>query len=341
MDFGLGTLIGSGISAITGLISGNQQNRTNLQIARETNEAQKELAQYQADRNLELWNLNNEYNTPASQMQRYKDAGLNPNLMYGQGSSGNSSSPAEGYKAPTLVRPTVDYGYIASSAQTLMNGLQQAASIKKTQAETENIYQNTANLQVDNKLKELHAIYQGLVNSKTSDEAKVWKSLLQARVSNLGSSTDLNISNTLTNDALRPLVVQQKQAEIENLALRNKDIKFIVEKLNPLKRQELIHRIANYAAQTELYKMNSWLSETSASLNLEKAVTEQHTRENIDANTSLVNQKKLTEHQTQELLRQRLHIKQYLLDNGVNIESSNLFERWLYGITHHINSFDY
>lgn len=34
--------------------------------------------------NLELWNLQNEYNSPASQMKRFQDAGLNPNLIYGQ-----------------------------------------------------------------------------------------------------------------------------------------------------------------------------------------------------------------------------------------------------------------
>lgn len=34
--------------------------------------------------NLELWNLQNEYNTPAAQMKRFQDAGLNPNLIYSQ-----------------------------------------------------------------------------------------------------------------------------------------------------------------------------------------------------------------------------------------------------------------
>lgn len=40
-----------------------------------------------------FWNMNNQYNTPANQIQRFKDAGLNPHLIYGQGSAGNSSSP--------------------------------------------------------------------------------------------------------------------------------------------------------------------------------------------------------------------------------------------------------
>lgn len=44
------------------------------------------LEQYQKERvdALADWNRTNEYNSPSSQMARYRDAGLNPNLIYGQ-----------------------------------------------------------------------------------------------------------------------------------------------------------------------------------------------------------------------------------------------------------------
>lgn len=41
---------------------------------------------------LQNWNMQNEYNTPKNQMLRYKDANLNPNLIYGQT---NTSSPIQ------------------------------------------------------------------------------------------------------------------------------------------------------------------------------------------------------------------------------------------------------
>lgn len=50
------------------------------------------------DDQLRLWELMNEYNSPAEQMKRFTEAGLNPNLVYSQGSSGNASSAA-GYNA--------------------------------------------------------------------------------------------------------------------------------------------------------------------------------------------------------------------------------------------------
>lgn len=46
----------------------------------------------------ELIDYQNQYNTPANQMQRFADAGLNPNLVYGLGSNGNQ--PASGSIAP-------------------------------------------------------------------------------------------------------------------------------------------------------------------------------------------------------------------------------------------------
>lgn len=64
----------------------------------------KKLQQQQNEYNLNMWNLQNEYNSPSAQMRRYEEAGLNPALMYGQVSSGNASSaPVQGVpKAPEL-----------------------------------------------------------------------------------------------------------------------------------------------------------------------------------------------------------------------------------------------
>ena len=52
--------------------------------------AQKRAATTAYKRQKEFWNMQNAYNTPKAQMQRLKDAGLNPALMYGQGNTGNA-----------------------------------------------------------------------------------------------------------------------------------------------------------------------------------------------------------------------------------------------------------
>lgn len=102
-------IIGGALSALGGLFgikSGSDANKTNLQIARETNQANAELAKYNWDQQKEMWNAQNAYNTPEAQMSRYRDAGLNPNLIYGQGSNGNSTS------IPTPATPTMHAAHV-------------------------------------------------------------------------------------------------------------------------------------------------------------------------------------------------------------------------------------
>lgn len=60
------------------------------------NDANERMQHEQNKWNLEQWNRNNAYNSPAAQMQRFKAAGLNPDLIYQQGTPGISSAPAQG-----------------------------------------------------------------------------------------------------------------------------------------------------------------------------------------------------------------------------------------------------
>lgn len=253
---GLGGLFG-GIGSV---IAGNSQNKTNLKIARETNQAQMDLAKYQADRNYELWQHNNEYNTPVAQMQRYQEAGLNPNLIYGNGSAsaGNSASPAQGFDAPRLIAPKVDNSYIANATQLFMQGLNQVAAYKKASSETALNYQNLSNLQKDNEIKELIRIHQEYENAKTKEEKDLWYDLLQSRLLNQNSQTvsnlanaELSDSNRFTNNALRYLLVQEKTAMVNNI-LADTVNKEDFHKLNDYRRQQLVADIARIQSQDSL-----------------------------------------------------------------------------------------
>ena len=53
-----------------------------------------QMAKYNNEFNYWLWQQQNEYNTPAAQMQRAREAGLNPNVIAGNVSSGNAASPS-------------------------------------------------------------------------------------------------------------------------------------------------------------------------------------------------------------------------------------------------------
>lgn len=73
--------IGAGIGMIGSAISQRQNYKYS-----------KKLMELQYQQNLDLWNKQNEYNSPTAQMQRLQAAGLNPNLVYGSSVAGNSSN---------------------------------------------------------------------------------------------------------------------------------------------------------------------------------------------------------------------------------------------------------
>lgn len=97
----LASLLGSGINAGTGLLNSALQQRTAKKNTNETIKENKVLADYQYNKNLENWNMQNAYNTPEAQMLRFEKAGLNPNLVYEKGTSGVSSAISP-YQAPTV-----------------------------------------------------------------------------------------------------------------------------------------------------------------------------------------------------------------------------------------------
>lgn len=67
--------------------------------AERTANANMELAKFQNQANIEAVDKQNAYNTPAMQMARFGDAGLNPHLIYGQGSAGNQPAPVRAERA--------------------------------------------------------------------------------------------------------------------------------------------------------------------------------------------------------------------------------------------------
>lgn len=80
----------------------------------------KDLANFQHQQNMELLKYQLDYNTPASQMGRFEDAGLNPNLIYGQGSPGNmESAPRYPDIKPTDMQSGMDFATRAAQLKLL------------------------------------------------------------------------------------------------------------------------------------------------------------------------------------------------------------------------------
>jgi hypothetical protein len=90
------------------------------------------LKQYTRERNDALtdWNNQNAYNSPAAQMQRYKDAGLNPNLIYGQTNEAPAirSTHAD---TPRANAPSFDPGSVLRSYYDTQQQVQETSNLFK------------------------------------------------------------------------------------------------------------------------------------------------------------------------------------------------------------------
>lgn len=90
---------GSLVDSVLGGVFQGSANRKNRRF-------QEKMYKWQRADALADWNMQNTYNSPAAQMQRLKEAGLNPNLVYGDGGSQvqaatvRSASATQGQEQP-------------------------------------------------------------------------------------------------------------------------------------------------------------------------------------------------------------------------------------------------
>jgi septin family protein len=134
------------------------------------------------------WNRQNTYNTPAAQMQRYKDAGLNPHLIYGQTHTAQPIRSVD-MKAPEATAPQLN----PFAQQQLLNMRMQNQLL---QAELEN-------KKMDNDIKQVsmydmmeynkqRALLTGYQSQNQLYERYRKEQLLKPQIANILASTNLS-----------------------------------------------------------------------------------------------------------------------------------------------------
>ena len=116
-----GGLIESGVNAISSIFTNKQNYNNSVKLFN---------MQHQAA--IDDWNRQNEYNSPAQQMGRYKDAGLNPNLIYG---NMTNSAPI---KTGDVNTPTAEAPRMRGLSESIMMKQQLAQSAAQTNLLTKN-----------------------------------------------------------------------------------------------------------------------------------------------------------------------------------------------------------
>lgn len=159
------SLLGTGINAA----AAGSMNRRAERFSREMYDRQR------AD-SLSDWHMQNAYNDPAAQMQRLQSAGLNPNLVYGNGATTEAGNVrASQAQTPRYDTPQVDFNSVVQQA---MATRQLQANIARTEAETRSIDERTVGVQFQNELNasigisEMKRRYQTELSRMTTQDAK-------------------------------------------------------------------------------------------------------------------------------------------------------------------------
>lgn len=196
------SILGGIIAGVGSLLGGVGSSAMNNKAVQDTNKANMEISKYQAQwqqqeneksyqRSLKMWNLQNEYNSPTQQMARIRAAGLNPNLVYGNGVTGNSAGSTPQYEPAKFNAPTMQ----AYRGWNL--GISDATS--------QYLAYRTVKAQVDNMEAQ-----NSLIRQQTATEA--------TRQANLAASTsrsefDLNMAKELKDVSVSSAIAEMNQKQ--------------------------------------------------------------------------------------------------------------------------------
>jgi hypothetical protein len=154
----IASTVGNLTDNVVGMVNQNHQNKVNLRIMREQNDFNAKQAQLQRDWQEDMWNKNNEYNSPSAMISR----GLNPYIGSSVG-AGVSRSPASGGVAATAAPvPSMQ-----AFRPNFSNVFQSLASLAQAKASEASAGESSSHArQVDTVTPLLSDYYRGLTNWK-------------------------------------------------------------------------------------------------------------------------------------------------------------------------------
>lgn len=236
-------LIGQGIDA---LVQSGQNKK-----ARKF--AEKMYSKQRADA-LADWNMQNEYNSPQAQMQRLKAAGLNPNLVYGNGAEGNAPAPVRSSEAPKWNPKAVD-GF-SRAATGAIDSAARVAQIDNTRAQNDNLHEQNEVLKAEKALKDAQA-YGVLVNASRgefdleldSELRDVSADMRRAQLDQVRANVRFTLNNDERAAALNASNLREATERILNMRFDRQSFK-------PAQIRDINARIANLGIDNQLKKLD-------------------------------------------------------------------------------------
>lgn len=173
-----GAISSAGAGLLGGLFNSASQDKANkaqLEFARQQFATQvgmynqglefnKAEAQRARDYNTSMLQYQNAYNSPAQQIQRMRAAGLNPDLMYGNGQLGASSGSGNGSPAASAPGALSGTSYNPQSTR-VGDAIMNALSIERQRAEIDAIKANVEKTGTENEILKSDARWRDALNA--------------------------------------------------------------------------------------------------------------------------------------------------------------------------------
>ena len=221
-----------GIGGLMGLSAGSSVLNTGLGLIGQAinYRQQRKLADLQYSRALEIMNRQNAYNSPAAQVSRLRAAGLNPNLLYGNGSTatGNTDVSTPVYNPPSP-------SFRTDTNMNLANAFSQYQQIASWQAQEESYRAQAAVAKAQARNIDVDTAGKILANTRTEAERPYWNIWFGNRATREGYELHKLGNEARASDVLpaqREADLRETNARIAGIKLDNsiKDFRFSLEK---------------------------------------------------------------------------------------------------------------
>ena len=189
------------------------------------NRANRQLAQYSYEQQRQMIQEQNEYNSPINQIARYREAGLNPNLLFGQISEGNQGEIAK-YNSPHIEPVPVGNvpAMIGQAIQAAMQAELTKSDLDIRHQQFENLKEQQFMIRAQRHAQDIDNMYESYVTgfdpglvSQAGDMDKVANSL---RVHQQNASLRSTEALAAQRNASKALI--QVQTEVQKLSWREK-----------------------------------------------------------------------------------------------------------------------
>lgn len=260
------SLIAAGIAGAAALgqaIAGGISNRKNRKSQEKINQQQQDFAAEQAEKQRQYakedFETTNRYNSPEQQMQRLREAGLNPNLVYGKGAE-NTATMIRGSQ-PASINPQAPQ----NRPIPISSGLGEYIDAELKGAQTDNIKAATEVSKQQKNNMELEAAGK-IISNKDADFSYNQKQRLADLVYNryMADLEGQQISNqvTLNRDEREALITTSNLAktaqDIATQKLQNSKVplekKYLEQQIENLKNEGVVKAFEAQMAKSGVHK---------------------------------------------------------------------------------------